>query len=154
MAITDTDELVGKLEISGRPRDLCWGKPWDFIKSLTEIVRVRFPSGKGHALIVSSHETPSPDDVYKLWARFDKNRNPLGWFAHIKGKWRRFYTPAPGEVKWFIGDSANPPEGWQALTADAGGVNASIVAKLVPNYVENPNLPGTYIYFAARYFGY
>ena len=154
MAITDTDDLVGKLEVSGRPRDLCWGKPWDFIKALTRILVVRFPARRGHSFVYSGSEAPSPDDVNLLWARIDKNRNPLGWFAHVKGEWQRFYTPVPGELRWIIGDSTNPPKGWQAVTADAGGVNPSILAKLTPNYVENPNNPGTYIYFAARYLGY
>ena len=154
MAVTDTDSLVGELELVTRPQNLCWGKPLDFVKTLIDIVKVKFPISRGNKFVVVGHETPGTDDVDKQWARFDQNRNPLGWHAFVKGQWRKYYTVVPGEIRWIIGDSDNPPSGWQLVDENISGLNINIVNKLKAQYVAFEGDPTRFMYFAVRYFGY
>lgn len=152
MANTDFDTLIGELQISERPGSLCYGKPWDFVGILTKILKVSFPVNRNNKFVVIGHETPAIDDQDKMWARFTSSRVPLGWFTYVKGKWRRFYTAAPGEVRWFIGDSTKPPDGWQTIDENVSGISNAILDKLKILYVEDT--PGHFVFFAARYIGY
>lgn len=152
MAANDFDTLEGKLEVVSRPATLCYGKPWDFVRSLIKILRVTFPVNRNNKFIVEGHETPGTDDIDTLWARFDPSRNPIGWFAFVKGQWRRFYTPVPGELRWVVGDSNTPPSGWVAITSTGSGVDQAILDELKSQYVEISS--GRYSYYAVRYVGY
>lgn len=152
MANTDFDTLSGQLTIGERPTKLSYGKPWDFVKALTSILKVSFPVNRNNKFVVDGSEAPNVDDRDKLWARFNSSRVPMGWFTYVKGKWRRFYTPAPGEVRFVIGDSDHPPDGWQTINDDVSGIKRQILDKLKGEYVEDT--PGHYIYFAVRYIGY
>jgi len=152
MAANEFDTLEGQLVISARPATLCYGKPWEFIATLLQILKVTFPVKRSNRFIVFGHQTPSPDDVNTMWAKFDSSGNPLNWYAYVKGAWRIFYTVAPGEVRWFVGASSNPPAGWRALRSTADGVSQDILDKLIPQYAEVT--PGLYSYYAARYIGY
>lgn len=154
MGLTDTDGLVGKLEIIDRPRNLQWGKPLDFLKAIVSILRVRFPINRNNDFILKGWETPSTDDIGRLWGKLDQSSNPLGWHAFIKGKWRKFYDFAPGEVRWFIGNSDNPPDGWEPLVTVDTGVSSAIQAKAQSLSLESPIGSGTYIWYPARYVGY
>lgn len=153
MALTDFDTLVGELEIATRPATLCFGKPWDFVENLVKFLRVKFPVNRNNNFIVAGSETPSVDDTDKLWAKFSRNRSPLGWYAFISGKWRRFYTVVPGEIRWVAGDSENPPEGWAVVTQTSTGVTAAVWDEISKHYVDGANA-GQYYYFAIRYVGY
>lgn len=154
MAIIDKDGLTGSLEIVGAPQAIKWGRPWEFIKFLVSALRVRFPVNKGLRFINIGQATPSPDDSDTMWAKSDKNQNPLGWFKLIKGSWRKFYTLPIGAVIEIIGDSAHPPEGFQVLDENVPGLGAALVTELKKEYTPNPNAPGTYIRFKVRYIGY
>jgi hypothetical protein len=152
MASNDFDTLEGQLEISSRPATLCYGKPWDFVARLVDILKVTFPVNRDNKFIVFGHQTPTSDDVNTMWARFDSSGNPLNWYAYVKGKWQIYYTVAPNEVRWFAGSSATPPNGWRPLLSTADGVSQGILDKLLPLY--NEVTPGLYSYYAARYIGY
>ena len=152
MASNEFDTLEGSLVIASRPTTLCYGKPWDFVRALLNILKVSFPVNRNNKFIVVGHETPSSDEVTTLWARFDTSGNSLNWYAYIKGKWQIFYTVAPGEVRWFVGNSSSPPDGWQALLSTADGVSQDILDKLFLQYAEISS--GIYSYYAARYIGY
>lgn len=152
MASDEFDTLEGKLEIASRPATLCYGKPLTFIETLTKILRATFPVHNNHKFIVVGNEFPSTDDIDTLWARFDSGGNPMGWFAFIKGQWQRFYTPIPGEIRWIVGDSDNPPEGWKPIVEQGAGIDAAILAKLMLSYVEIS--VDRYSFFAVRYVGY
>lgn len=154
MAVTDSDSLSGSLEIVGRPRAIKWSTPLEFIKFLTEIFRVKFPVNPGNKFIVTGPASPSPDDQFSLWAKSDKSGNPQGWWSFVRGQWRRFYTPIPGEIAWVYGDSTKPPDGWQFIDESIPGFPAGFVAQLKRQYYENPVSAGNYIYFAVRYIGY
>lgn len=152
MATTDFDTLRGRLKLTGRPANLCWGNPLEFIKLLTKLLSVEFPVNMDLKLIVVGHQTPSPDDADKMWAQTDTNGNPLGWFKKIKGQWRKFYTVVPGEVRWVIGNSATPPDGWQTIDESTPGLSPGLVSKIKSQYVSNST--GGYSYYAVRYIGY
>jgi len=152
MAVTDKDTLLGRLQVTTKPISLCWGKPWDFVKSLVDILSVKFPVNSNNQFIVSGKDTPSPDDAELMWARFDNNRNPLGWFAFVKSNWRKFFTVVNGEVRWVIGDSTSIEDGWQLIDDNTPGVDADIITQIKKQYVLIS--PGRYKYFAVRYMGY
>lgn len=152
MAVTDFDTLVGELEISARPATLCYGRPWDFVSNLVKILTVKFPVNRNNKFIVSGPETPGTDDTDKLWAKFTRNRSPLGWWAFINGNWRRFYTVVPGEIRWIIGDSSDIPEGWVLVSSSTPGADSEVLTQLLSQFVENGS--GGYKYFAIRYIGY
>ena len=152
MAVTDRDSLEGELVVTGQPKSLSWGKPADFIALLVRILRVQFPVNQGVDFIVQGFKTPGVDDRHRMWARRDKNGNPDGWWSFIKGRQRKVYDVAPGEVRWFNGHSSSPPDGWQVITPEAGGMDAAVVASYVSQYVTDG--ADGYIKFAARYIGY
>lgn len=152
MASNEFDTLEGQLVVSSRPATLCYGKPWDFVQSLLKILKVTFPVNRNSKFIVVGHETPGSDDVTTLWGRFDTSGNPLGWYAYVKGKWQKFYSPAGGEIRWFVGNSSTPAAGWRPLLSTADGVSAEIIDKLTLQYVTIS--PGVYSFYAARYVGY
>jgi len=152
MAADEFNTLEGKLEIASRPSTLCFGKPLEFLENLTKYLRVSFPIFKTHKFVLVDTREPDVDDVDKLWARFDSAGNPQGWFAFIKGQWQRFYTVVPGEVRWVVGDSDNPPAGWQPIVEESGYINPAILTELMTHYVEIS--AGRYSFFAVRYVGY
>lgn len=153
MGLIDTDTLVGELEIVERPRELAWSKPLDFVKMLVKMLRVKFPVSRNNNFVISGDDVPGTDETGKMWAKFDAQRNPLGWWAFAKGKWRKFFTVGAGEVKWFIGDSSKPEDGWSVITGDnAPGISSGVLSKLLSMYVEIT--PGVYSYYAARYVGF
>jgi len=152
MAGEDFDTLAGKLEIASRPSTLCYGKPLEFIDKLVEIFRATFPVNKNHKFVVYGSGQPGVDDIDKLWAKFSSDGQPQGWFAFIKGTWQRFYTPVPGEIRWIVGDSNNPPAGWSPITGVGAKVTSAILAELTSHYVEIS--AGRYSYYAVRYVGY
>lgn len=152
MASEQFDDLEGELEITARPGTLCYGKPWEFVSILTNILRVKFPVRRGSRFLVYGPDTPSSDDRNTLWASFDRAGNPLGLFAFVKGAWRRFYTVAPGEIRWINGNSANPPPGWQPILQAAGGIPQAVFDKLIADYVDDG--AGGYLYYAVKYVGY
>ena len=65
MGLTDTDTLKGKITLATSPTSLCWGKPSEFVKKLTEILTVRFPVSRDNQFTVVGHQTPSLDDKGK-----------------------------------------------------------------------------------------
>ncbi len=152
MAVTDKDTLVGSLEVTTKPYELCWGKPWDFVKQLVNILKVKFPVNQGNQFVVSGFNTPTTDDVGLMWARFDKSRNPLGWYGFVKGQWQKFFTLYGGEIRWIIGDSQAIEPGWQLIDTNTAGIDADVIVKIKSMYVERS--AGRYKYFAVRYVGY
>lgn len=155
MAATDFDYLDGKLEIFDRPATLRFGRPWDFVAALTRILKVRFPVGRNHKLTIVGTDTPSPDDTDKLWVKVDRERNPMGFYSFVKGQFRRYYSPAPGEIRWVWGDSNYPPDGWRVVDNDtAPQIPASVRNQLKVQYVPTPGDPLRYLYFAVWYAGY
>lgn len=153
MGLTDNDTLQGKIEIATPPIRLCWGKPLEFVKSLTEILTVRFPVNQNNEFTIVGFETPSPDDRGKMWARFTASRNWLGWHAFIKGQWRRVYAYHQSEIIWMVGNSSNIPEGFQ-LVEPGVPLPVSVITKIVSEYVETSPGSGTFNYFAVRFIGY
>lgn len=151
--ISDSDGLVGKLEMVSPPREIRWTDPLTFLQLILKIFRVRFPVRQNQNLVMFGSETPGVDDRDKPWAQIDQQGNLIGWQVFTKGAYRTFSSPEPGEVRWFIGDSTKPPKGWQVIDDDVGGLNNAVVTKLKQNYVPNISIPGAYIYFACRYLG-
>jgi len=154
MSIVKNDTLEGELILRENPEDLCWTTPLGFLKMIANLVTVRFPVNPGNKFIVSGRDTPGTDDIDKMWAREDSNRNFLGWFKFIKGKWRRVYGYNGDEAIWIIGNSGNIREGFQLLDASVPGLSGNILNKLLSQYVETSPGSGVYSYFAVRYIGY
>lgn len=148
--------LEGALSLQSGAMFTCWEdlvRPWNFIKRLAEYLQINFQVPKNHNFIAQGYETPDLTSPH-VWAKFDTNRNPLGWFGFIKNMWQRFYTDAvsDGEMRWVVGDSDNPPAGWQPLVYGLNDFTDEQLDKLVEQYVEISS--GRYSYYAARYIGY
>jgi len=154
MGLTDVDTLKGKIELETSPSNLCWGKPIDFVKKLTDILTVKFPVSLNNQFTVVGSETPSLDDKGKMWARFTKSRNWLGWHAFIKGQWRRVYEYLPSEIIWTVGDSRSIPDGFQ-LVEPGVPLPADVIVKITSEYVPITSAsPAAFSYFAMRFIGY
>ena len=154
-----TDEfsyVTGTLAIDRSIKLPCWSnlvRPWEFIKKLQSVLKVEFLFSRGSELI--NHGFPTPNiNPFRMWGRLDGNLNPLGWYAYIKGSWRNFYTDMTGQgsVRWITGDSNSPPDGWQPIRTGTTGIDSTIVASMVDQYVEIS--PGRYSYYAARFIGH
>lgn len=154
MSIVKYDTLEGKLIIKEKPINLCWTTPLDFFKAIIDYITVSFPIEANNKFVITGRDTPSADDVDKMWARQDANRNFLGWHSYIKGSWKRVYEYRSDEVIWMLGNSSNIPEGFQLLDGNVPGLSTNIVNKLEAQYVETSVGSGVYTYFAVRFIGY
>lgn len=153
MSAGEFDYLTGKLEVVDKPVTLSWTNPLEFIERLKKIIRVKFPVNKGNDFIVSGWIVPSTDDTGRMWARFDQNRNWLGWFAFVKGKWRRVYNYRSDEIIWLVGNSNDIPEGF-SLISNTSQLSLAIRNEILSRYVETSPGSGVYSYFAVRWIGY
>ena len=150
------DQTSGKLVLKRIPKDLCWGKPVEFIKSLVEILGVELPSSSNNRFVVVGHEVPESEDKGKLWVRTSRGGVFLGYYFFQDGEWQRIHNFRPDQVVWLFGDSRVIPEGFQLI--DTGvGVPSDIIDFLKKKYlVDTANSTPTqtvYRYFAVRYVG-
>lgn len=109
------DSLKGELVISDLPDLAC-----DSINSFSDLLKVLprylipiFPSNQSN-LVVGVSE-PLNSEVTKLWERYDSAGNVVGLYGFTAGKWYPIVQPIADnwiEIKWLVGDSANPPPGW------------------------------------------
>jgi hypothetical protein len=153
MSIVEYDKLIGSIELTNEPKDLCWDTPLSFAKALTDMMTISFPVNPNNDFIVIGRDNPSPDDNNKIWYRLDANRNPLGWHLFIKGKWRKVYDYNGDEVIWKTGRSDNVQPPFRLIDASLPGVSGNVLNGILSQYVES-GTPGVYSYFAVRYVGY
>lgn len=154
MPVTNVDTLKGVLELTKTPAKFCWTTPLDFVKALIGMVIVKFPVNPGNNFIVQGFQTPGPDDVDKMWARFGRNREWLGWYAFIKSQWRKVYDYDLNDVLWRVGVSTDIPAGFQLIGPETPGIGEDNLEKIVGEYVETAEGSGVYSYFAVRWVGY
>ena len=65
----DREKVNGKLVVNRIPKDLCYGKPADFVQALTQMLGVDVVAGRNNEFTVVGHLVPNPEDKDKLWIR-------------------------------------------------------------------------------------
>jgi hypothetical protein len=151
-----SDIIKGSVKIVA-PIDRVCIKTWqELLTELERVLGVVLPEGaKG---VIFSNTQPSEDDRDKLWVYRDNSGSILGMYAFQGGQWRPLYLPVDQEIRWFFGDSDNPPAGWQPILSGdnllPGGVPASVEAAILAQSVLIPPSLTRYAYYAARYIGF
>lgn len=150
------EKLLGQLIINRIPKDLCWGTPTEFIKSLTKILGVNLFINPGNDFVVVGHQVPAPEDKGRLWVRLSRSGVFQGFYMFIGGLWKRVHNYRSDEIIWMYGDSRDIPDGFQLIN------ELSIVPSEVRNHVMTQYLTNTaastptntvYSYFATIYIG-
>lgn len=155
-SLNEFDSISGQLSIVPGTKMPCWEdlvRPWGFIRRLVDILKVGIIVPRGYQFIAQGAGIPEISSV-KVWAKFDLNRNPLGWFALVQNTWRGLFVDgiAKNQMAWVTGDSDNPPSGWQPLVYGSNDIDSEILDQLRASYVEISS--GRYSYYAVRYVGY
>lgn len=136
------------------PNELCWETPQKFIPKLTEILSGIIESATNEDFIVVGTDTPSPSQQDKIWARFGSNRRWLGFYAFIKGSWRKLYDYNTDDIIWKTGDSRNIEEGFILIDSNTNIIKQSVRDFIISQYVETSIGSGIYNYFAIIFVGY
>lgn len=73
---------------------------------------------------VTGSATPAVNDQDKVWARVDNSGRPLGLYFYYNGNWRRVYSNAIGDLKFFQGDPTDAINGFDSSGLGViGGMN-------------------------------
>lgn len=136
------------------PEELCWETPQKFIPKLTQILSGTIESATNEDFIIVSTSTPEPSQTNKIWARFATNRRWVGFYAYIKGEWRKLYPYDTDDIIWKTGDSRNIPDGFKLIDSNTSVIKESVRNAIISQYVETSVGSGIYNYFAVIYVGY
>lgn len=151
MPVLKQDMLKGAVKLNGLADRECFTSWKDFLSRLPDLLSIEVPQGIGG--VISSHQPPSEDDRDKLWVRRDTNGNFLGLYTFQDGNWQPFFDMAVGEVRWLVGDSANPPAGFVFIDEGDAVIPSNVVASLKAQYVPNSLGPG-FSFYAVRFEGF
>lgn len=150
------EKLLGQLIINKIPKDLCWGTPTEFVKSLTKILGVNLFTNPGNDFVVVGHSVPAPEDKGRLWVRLSRSGVFQGFYMFVGGSWQRVHNYRSDEVIWMYGDSRIIPEGFQLIDDDSivpSDVRDWIVQQYLPDTAASTPGAPVYKYFATIYIG-
>lgn len=151
------EKVKGELRIGKLPKDLCWGKPSDFVKKLVEILSVNLFINPGNDFVVFGFQTPSADDTGRLWIRTSRSGVFSGFYLFTGKKWERVHNYRSDEIIWVHGDSRSIPDGFQLIEEEIGGIQSDVISHIMSQYLKDFAASTTtltvYKYFAIRYIG-
>ncbi len=150
------ERIDAVLKILRIPPDLCWGRPDDFVKLLTEILTVELSTSPNNEFVIVGHQTPGEDDKGKLWIKLQINGSFQGFFFFQNGLWERIHNYRNDEVIWMQGDSRVIPKGFELIDGALGGIPTDVQQHILTFYLENTTVVGSTVfkYFAVRYIGF
>lgn len=133
MATDSLDRVAVRLTLTKDISLNCYPPVKEFIAFMLEHISGEAQGTFGD--VVLSAQTPSPDDVYKLWIATNGQRNGFEQRLFLNGAWRTWNFVAEGEIRHFDG-RATLPKGWTKIgsfktvdvpiTAEAGDNVASL----------------------------
>ena len=151
------EKVEGELRVDRIPKDLCWGKPEDFVKALTSMLGVTLFTNPGNDFVVVGHQTPANEDKGRLWVRTSRSGVFQGFYLFQGKTWKRIHNRRSDEIIWLTGDSRDIPEGFQLIVPGIGGILSAVVTHLVKQYYVDTAASGptltVYNYYAVRYIG-
>lgn len=115
--------INGAIVLTGFPDIKCYQTLNELITALPSILGLSLDSSKLTNVVVSNIQPLSGQENF-VWFRMSNGGVFIGIYIYSGGAWRQVF-PAPGQIYWVYGDSANPPNGF-ILTDDAGSIPAAV----------------------------
>jgi len=145
------DVVKGALKLATLPDRVCFSSWRDFLEQLPKMLSVEIPANLGG--VVTQQAEPGVDDRNKLWLRIDPSGNVINLYAYQQGNWEILVTDTAYDIKWTVGDSNTPQNGYTVILPGDTLFPNSVVSVLVAQYIPLAPGPG-YLYFATRFSGY
>lgn len=144
-----TSIIKGSVVVQGVPQEACFETFAQLLQSLGTYLSVEIAASAFSNVIVSNVQ-PGAADRGKLWLRLSNAGSPIGFYVYSATKWVQF-APAPNQVTWLFGDSANPPPGWILMPDDGQRISNADYAVLIAMAI--PAGAGPYSYYPAIFVG-
>ena len=133
------DVVKGALKLTGILDRNCY-KSWvDAFKAIPSLFSVEIPAD-ALGVIISATE-PNEGSRNKLWIRQGNSGTIIGMYIFTDGAWNPFYNVITNdgniEIKWIKGDSANPPDAFEAILPGDPVLDPALVLHLIAYYLPN-----------------
>lgn len=125
---------LADLKLVGLPQGYCFESIEQLLKTIEEYFKAVVP-GTVTNVVVGPNEPLSTQRTF-LWVRQSNSGTFSGFYVFNGTNWVQIY-PVPGisgnagQLFRINGDSANPPSGFEPLSASTAGFNAGDVAALL-----------------------
>lgn len=146
--MNNSQTITGAIKVLDLPETACFTSFPDLIRSLEQYLAVQIPP-QSFSNIVISNTQPGSADRDKIWWRLSNSGSFVGIYFYSGGNWIQVF-PAPNQIFWLYGDSANPPTGF-SFAAVSSLFSAPNYATLIAQAI--PAGPGPYVYYPAVYVG-
>lgn len=143
--------IIGALKVIGNPEGECatYQSFSELLAAIAQSLGVEIPNQSFSNVIISNVQ-PGSVDRDKIWWRMSNSGTFVGVYVFSNSTWVQV-LPAPQQVFWLYGDSANPPDGF-SFDAVATVFSAPVYTALITNNAL-PAGAGPYEYYPALYVG-
>lgn len=142
--MSSSNNINGSIVLVGLPDTLCYQTIEELVNDLPNILQVSIDPPLITNVIVSATQ-PLSGQAGSVWFRVSNGGTFIGIYMFSGGTWTQVF-PAPGEIRWVVGDSANPPAGF-ILTDNAAYLSSAIKAHLHTFWYPNGG-SGPWQYFS------
>lgn len=142
--------IKGAVKVQDVPQAACYDTFAQLLQDLGSYLTVEIPASSISNVVIGSQQ-PNVSDKGKLWVRLSNSGSFLGLYTYSGSTWNQVPAGAPGQVYWLIGDSANPPAGFQFIDNGDGTFTGPEYTLFIVNAI--PNGSGGYIYYPAKWVG-
>lgn len=142
--------IKGAIKVQGVPESACFKSFPQLLNALGTYLTVEIQNQEFSNVVISNQQ-PGQADRGKIWWRIANSGSFVGIYFFVNGEWAQIF-PAPNEIFWLYGDSADPPEGFKFLEESDGILTGADYAQLIALAVPNGGVP-PFKYFPAIYTG-
>lgn len=145
-----TSSIIGAVKVAGVPDSACFTTFAELLRALGDYLVVDIPN-QTFSNVVISNAQPGQSDRDKIWWRLSNSGTFVGIYGYSGGSWVQVF-PAPQQIFWLYGSSANPPAGFKFLDGTEGIFSAGDYAQILAMAVPHGG-PAPYTYYPAIYVG-
>lgn len=129
--------INGAIKILNLPDIECFTTLAEWAQTLAGNLSIEI-DGDNLSGVVVSVDQPSANALDKLWIRRSASGTIIGAFVYSGGKWVQLF-PAPMQVFWLYGNSAQIPQGYRMITQGDGTFTTADFTKLIAQAILAPN---------------
>lgn len=149
MSRDDSSINLANLVSVGLPQDFCFENVQQLIQGISQYFKAVIPDSITNVIVSNSQPTSTERD--SMWVRLSASGTIMGIYFYTGITWKQV-LPAPNEVIWMYGDSADVPEGFILVDGSNPNFTAPEVAYLQGMFY--PAGPGPWTYFAVTFAGF
>jgi hypothetical protein len=142
--------IKGAVKVQGVPESACFDTFAQLLNALGTYLTIEIPN-QAFSNVVISNQQPGQADRNKIWWRIANSGGFVGIYFFVNGEWIQV-LPAPNQIFWLTGDSANPPTGFKFLELSDGILTGTNYTELLDLAIPFGGVP-PFVYYPAIYVG-